>query len=99
MPKELKCALCAEWLIAPAWSRHINSQAVRNFWHCTNCGYVFESLDRKMPVQIEFVKEFLPAAWCGAGLARPTCFRRPGWRNHFYSAAVLTMRRRCRCVS
>ena len=62
MLKEVKCSLCAEELFAPAWS-YTNAQAVRNFWHCTNCGYVFESLERKTPVQIErVVREFLAAA-------------------------------------
>ena len=64
MLKEAKCALCAEELIAPAWSLHTKAQAVRNFWHCTNCGYVYviESLDRKTPLPIELAEEFLTAA-------------------------------------
>jgi len=63
MLKQVKCALCAEELIAPAWSAYTNAHEVRNFWHCTNCGYVFESLERKTPVQIErVVREFLAAA-------------------------------------
>jgi hypothetical protein len=62
MQKQVKCALCAEELIAPEWSGYANAQAVRNFWHCTNCGYVFESLDRKTSLQIECVQEFLTAA-------------------------------------
>jgi hypothetical protein len=62
MQKKVTCALCAEELIAPEWSGYAKVQAVRNFWHCTNCGYVFESLDQKTPVQIERVQEFLTAA-------------------------------------
>jgi len=62
LKKEVKCGLCAEELIAPEWSAYANAQAVRNFWHCTNCGYVFESLDRKMSVQNKFVQEFRSAA-------------------------------------
>ena len=62
MLKRMKCSLCAEELIAPEWSAYTNTQAVRNFLHCTNCGYVFESLDQKTPVQIECVQEFLTAA-------------------------------------
>ena len=49
MLKEMKCRLCGEELIAPEWSGYTNAQAVRNFWHCTNCGYVFESPDQKVP--------------------------------------------------
>jgi len=62
MLKDVKCPLCAEELIAPAWSDDTNSHEVRNVWHCTNCGYVFESLDRKTPGQIECLQEFLTAA-------------------------------------
>jgi hypothetical protein len=61
MLKEVKCGLCAEELIAPAWSVHTKA-AVRNFWHCTNCGYVFESLGQKTPLPIELAEEFLTAA-------------------------------------
>ena len=62
MLKKVKCGLCGEELIAPEWSGFTKARAVRNFWHCTNCGYVFEALDRKTPVQIECVQEFLTAA-------------------------------------
>ena len=62
MLKQVKCGLCAEELIAPAWSVHTKAQAVRNFWNCTNCGYVFESPDQKTPLPIELAEEFLTAA-------------------------------------
>jgi len=62
MLKEVKCGLCAEELIAPAWSVRTKAQAVRIFWHCANCGYVFESLDQKTPLPIELAEEFLTAA-------------------------------------
>ena len=60
MRKEVKCRLCAEELIAPEWSGYTNAQAVRNFWHCTNCGYVFESLDPKTRLPIEFIRTGKP---------------------------------------
>jgi uncharacterized Zn finger protein len=59
MLKEVKCDRCGEELIAPVWS-DANRPHLRSLWHCTNCGYVFETLDPKTPLPIELAKEFLP---------------------------------------
>ena len=60
LKKKVKCRLCGEDLIAPEWSGYTNAQAVRNFWHCTNCGYVFESLDQKAPLPFVLAEHCLP---------------------------------------
>jgi hypothetical protein len=59
--KEVKCRLCSEKLIAPEWSEYTNAHEVQNVWHCTNCGYVFESLDRKAPPPFALAEQFLPS--------------------------------------
>jgi transcription elongation factor Elf1 len=61
MLKEVKCARCGEELVAPAWSESVNSQELRNLWHCTNCSYVFETLDPKTPLPVELATQFLPS--------------------------------------
>jgi hypothetical protein len=57
----LKCDRCVEALVAPAWSEKSNVQELRNLWRCTNCHYVFETLDPKAPLPIELAKRFLPS--------------------------------------
>ena len=63
MLKEMRrCALCSEKLIAPAWSEYANAHEVRDVWHCTNCGYVFESSDLKEPLlPFALPEQFLPS--------------------------------------
>ena len=63
MLKEMRrCALCSEKLIAPAWCEYANAHKVRDVWHCTNCGYVFESPDLKEPLlQFALPEQFLPS--------------------------------------
>jgi DNA-directed RNA polymerase subunit RPC12/RpoP len=62
MQKDVKCALCGDKLIAPEWSEDTNAHDVRNVWHCTNCGYVFESLDLKEPLlPFALADQFLPS--------------------------------------
>ena len=59
MPQQVKCSRCGEQLIAPEWSEHANAQELRRLWHCTECGYVFETLDPKAPLPMELAKQFL----------------------------------------
>jgi DNA-directed RNA polymerase subunit RPC12/RpoP len=61
MLKKVKCARCGEELIAPEWSEPANMQELRHLWHCTECGYVFETLDPKVPLPMELAKQFLPS--------------------------------------
>jgi ribosomal protein L37AE/L43A len=62
MLKDMKCALCGEELIVPAWSEDTNAHETRNVWHCTDCGYVFESLDTKEPrLPFALAEQFLPS--------------------------------------
>jgi hypothetical protein len=59
--QEVKCGLCGEELIAPVWFGRTNTHEVKNVWHCTNCGYVFESLDQEAPLPFALAEQFLPS--------------------------------------
>ena len=58
------CAKCREPLIAPEWSEYVSEQSVINLWHCTNCGYQFET-EACVPVDTEAdalaIKDFFPS--------------------------------------
>jgi len=60
----VKCIQRGEELIASAWSGNANAEEVRNLWHCSTCGYMFETLDpidKETKLPIELAKEFLPS--------------------------------------
>ncbi len=57
-----ECTQCGEGLTAPAWSGHVSIKEVRNFWHCSKCGYMFETLDlldAETPLSLAHAEEFL----------------------------------------
>jgi len=59
-----KCARCGEELIAPAWSGHVSLKEVREFWCCSKCGYMFETLGpvpADSTLSSELIEEFLPS--------------------------------------
>ena len=38
------CPQCADTLVAPEWSEHVNERCVRHLWSCETCGYEFETV-------------------------------------------------------
>jgi hypothetical protein len=58
-----ECALCRKQMIAPARAEYVSAREVHNLWCCSDCGYVFETLDH-LPVEAtlptELIEEFLP---------------------------------------
>jgi hypothetical protein len=58
-----KCTRCGEELAAPAWSGHVSVEEVREFWCCSKCGYMFETLTpipANLKLQPELIEAFLP---------------------------------------
>jgi len=58
------CALCGEELIAPARSEYVSAEEVHQLWCCSNCSYVFETLDplnTKATLPTELIEDFLPS--------------------------------------
>jgi transcription elongation factor Elf1 len=45
LDRGVECTQCGEQLTAPAWSGHVSVNEFRNFWHCSKCGFMFETLD------------------------------------------------------
>ena len=39
----MTCKQCGDTLIAPEWSEYVTKQHIRHLWHCTDCGYQFET--------------------------------------------------------
>jgi hypothetical protein len=59
-----ECVLCRKQMIAPTRAEYVNAGEVHNFWCCSNCGYVFETLDHlpaEAPLPTELAEEFLPS--------------------------------------
>jgi transcription elongation factor Elf1 len=57
------CPRCGEELIASAWSEHLSVSEVRDFWHCSKCGNMFETLSsvsEDSTLSPEVIEEFLP---------------------------------------
>ncbi len=40
-----ECVRCGEELSAPACSGYVSAEELHNFWSCSNCGYMFETMD------------------------------------------------------
>jgi ribosomal protein L37AE/L43A len=58
-----KCTRCGEELAAPAWSGHVSVEEVREFWCCSKCGYMFETLTpipASLKLEPELIEAFLP---------------------------------------
>jgi transcription elongation factor Elf1 len=45
LDRGVQCTQCGEELTVPAWSGHVSVNEFRNFWHCSKCGFMFETLD------------------------------------------------------
>ncbi len=60
---KVKCVRCGEEQIAPTRTDYVSPEEVNNLWCCSNCGYVFETLDHlnaEGALPIELVEAFLP---------------------------------------
>ena len=58
-----KCPRCEEELIASMWSEHLSVNEVRDFWRCSKCGNMFEtlsSISEDSKLSPEVIEEFLP---------------------------------------
>ena len=57
------CPRCGEELSASMWSAHLTVDEVRDFWHCSKCGNMFEtlsSISEESMLSPEAIEEFLP---------------------------------------
>jgi transcription elongation factor Elf1 len=59
-----KCTRCGEELIASVWSAAVSIEETRNFWCCSKCGNMFETIDQSPTEELlstELIEKFLPA--------------------------------------
>ena len=59
----VKCVQCGEEQIAPARTEYVSPEESHNLWCCSNCGYVFETLDHlnaEATLPIKLIEAFLP---------------------------------------
>jgi len=58
------CVRCGDTITVPTWSGAVSLEEARNFWRCSSCGYMFETLDPiliESTLPVEVVDEFLPS--------------------------------------
>jgi transcription elongation factor Elf1 len=57
------CTRCGEGLTASVWSAPLSIEETRNFWCCSKCGNMFETIDpipNEELLPIELIEKFLP---------------------------------------
>ena len=61
----ISCPRCGEEPIAAAWSGYISAVEVRDFWRCSKCGSMFETLRlidaEQTTLPTELAEEFFPS--------------------------------------